>query len=593
VGSEIDFTGDIDWFRIDGEAGRTCVIDVAGLATLGGTLADPAVTVDDAGGAIHEHELEIRAAGGWNDLPGAREWRSGLVIEAETASAPGPGWSQWAVADGGNGHFYKLTDVGRNVTWGEASARATSAGGHLATITSAGENAWVSALVAAAGLEGAWIGGLQPRPETAAEPDGGWAWVTGEPFTYRNWAPRQPDNALWARDDSAAVDDDDGGAGTDAQAGFRLGGQDGPIYVQVRGDGSTIGSYSVAVREIAGEIGGDPATAAALGVGSRVGGTIDFADDRDWFRVEVTPGRTYVFDLEGAATGQGDLDRPRLGLHGPDGALVVEDYDQSGVGGNARILYTVPTGTGHVFLAARGEGQDDRGTYTLGARVDSGGAQTDLPELVEGRALPEAAIQPAGPVDGDVVVTWLGGSAGFDSAIGIVDTDDTDRLADSRLIFPSLEGLAPGASVTLEGIESGHLFLLPDGADRIKAIETLAPGALIFRNPETGDVLRPWEETAPDLLLSRDGRLDELFFDALFATDPNPYDPGNGLNPDGQAHATSGTFARAGGQTFQVVAFEDLVGAGGNHDFNDAAIALSPAPLTPEDLAAVREHLFG
>src|SRR5207249_2314405 len=39
---------------------------------------------------------------------------------------------------------------------------------------------------------GPWIGAFQ-RPGSQ-EPAGGWTWVTGEPFSYSNWSPGQPDN---------------------------------------------------------------------------------------------------------------------------------------------------------------------------------------------------------------------------------------------------------------------------------------------------------------------------------------------------------------------------------------------------------------
>src|SRR6185436_5173756 len=78
-----------------------------------------------------------------------------------------------------------------------ASLAATNRGGYLATITSAEENALVfnlanqDATVWYNGY-GPWLGGIQPTGST--EPAGGWSWVTGEPFTYQNWAPGQPNN---------------------------------------------------------------------------------------------------------------------------------------------------------------------------------------------------------------------------------------------------------------------------------------------------------------------------------------------------------------------------------------------------------------
>jgi hypothetical protein len=104
---------------------------------------------------------------------------------------------QWPIAQGGNGHFYEVVSAPAGVTWGDASLGATNRGGYLATITSAAENAFVfnlatqDAPVWYSGY-GPWLGGFQPAG--SAEPGGGWRWVTGEPFTYKNWTPGQPNN---------------------------------------------------------------------------------------------------------------------------------------------------------------------------------------------------------------------------------------------------------------------------------------------------------------------------------------------------------------------------------------------------------------
>jgi len=58
-------------------------------------------------------------------------------------------------------------------------------GGHLATITSEREQELITSLV---GNTSAWLGGSDDNL------DGSWSWVTGEPWTYENMGPGQPDN---------------------------------------------------------------------------------------------------------------------------------------------------------------------------------------------------------------------------------------------------------------------------------------------------------------------------------------------------------------------------------------------------------------
>jgi hypothetical protein len=66
------------------------------------------------------------------------------------------------------------------------------------TITSPEENRFVFGLIAGKpqffveGNYGPWIGGFQT--DSKVEPGGHWRWVTGEPFSYTDWAAGKPDN---------------------------------------------------------------------------------------------------------------------------------------------------------------------------------------------------------------------------------------------------------------------------------------------------------------------------------------------------------------------------------------------------------------
>jgi hypothetical protein len=122
-----------------------------------------------------------------------------LITPILCFSAPSE-WVQWDVSSGGNGHWYKPVPGFPGLTWTLANELAQAEGGYLATITSAEENAFVFSLVAndpqywnfCCNYSGAALGGLQQ--EGAPEPAGGWYWVTGEPWTYSNWYPGQPNN---------------------------------------------------------------------------------------------------------------------------------------------------------------------------------------------------------------------------------------------------------------------------------------------------------------------------------------------------------------------------------------------------------------
>lgn len=106
---------------------------------------------------------------------------------------------KWPVDYGGNGHYYLPIATKYPISWSDANSVANLLGGHLATITSVEENDFVFSLIddeiywyPSVNLRGPWIGGYQI--DGSFEPDGGWAWVTGEPFDYTNWDLGQPSN---------------------------------------------------------------------------------------------------------------------------------------------------------------------------------------------------------------------------------------------------------------------------------------------------------------------------------------------------------------------------------------------------------------
>ena len=82
-----------------------------------------------------------------------------------------------------NGNQYFLTT---STTWTDAQAQAIAAGGNLVTINDAAEQNWLSNVFGTTELF--WIG-LTDRVT-----EGVFQWVSGQPVTYTNWAPREPNN---------------------------------------------------------------------------------------------------------------------------------------------------------------------------------------------------------------------------------------------------------------------------------------------------------------------------------------------------------------------------------------------------------------
>jgi PEP-CTERM motif len=97
----------------------------------------------------------------------------------------------------GTGNYYEFVfDVG--ISWQNASTAAAGSSylgvsGHLATVTSAGENGFLVALIAAPSdvFAGGWLGGTSDNANV-------WTWAVGpeagQAFSYTNWNPAEQNN---------------------------------------------------------------------------------------------------------------------------------------------------------------------------------------------------------------------------------------------------------------------------------------------------------------------------------------------------------------------------------------------------------------
>lgn len=131
-----------------------------------------------------------------------------LIILGSVAANADP--VEWKVVDGGNGHFYELVLV-PGITWPAArDAANASSESNLVTITSAAENQFIVNNFDLTG-QNYWLGGFQTPGSSGVNI--GWQWVTGEPWSYTNWAGGEPN-------DSGGASGEDGSEDALAHAGF-------------------------------------------------------------------------------------------------------------------------------------------------------------------------------------------------------------------------------------------------------------------------------------------------------------------------------------------------------------------------------------
>lgn len=89
-----------------------------------------------------------------------------------------------------NGHYYYVYNLDTVTTWEEAKEYCESQGGYLATITSQEEDEFLYSYITDMGFESGLFG------LSNTDQDDAWTWVTGEPFSYENWASEEPAQQL-------------------------------------------------------------------------------------------------------------------------------------------------------------------------------------------------------------------------------------------------------------------------------------------------------------------------------------------------------------------------------------------------------------
>jgi hypothetical protein len=119
-----------------------------------------------------------------------------LAVAAGVSAAIGP------VVNPANGHFYELVSS-PGINWHDANTAAAAmnmggplCAGHLVTVTSASENAFIVSTFGASSLVTKWIGAYQAGANSSTV-NTGWQWVTGEAWSYTNWNAGEPNNGYY------------------------------------------------------------------------------------------------------------------------------------------------------------------------------------------------------------------------------------------------------------------------------------------------------------------------------------------------------------------------------------------------------------
>ncbi|TFW13308.1 DUF4214 domain-containing protein [Duganella callida] len=220
-------------------------------------------------------------------------------------------------------------------------------------------------------------------------------------------------------------------------------------------------------------------TRGVLEIARPLQGALHVSDDRDWIKVHLDAGRTYVFDLQGRYSGGGTLDTALASfslLNAGGGSVATASIPGGGGGSDPRIKY-VASVTGDFYLDVHnnyGASVDSVGTYTLSAvqtNLDTSGPRL----LASSVAAGATGVAPVGKI----VLTFdetvmAGGPITLTDSAGVVVAGNAGAqivVAGNTITFDPHAYLTPGKS---------YILNLPQGSVLDLAGNAAAPRSLGF-----------------------------------------------------------------------------------------------------------------
>jgi Ca2+-binding RTX toxin-like protein len=170
----------------------------------------------------------------------------------------------------------------------------------------------------------------------------------------------------------------------------------------------------------------DTSTTASLVAGSPRSGSIETEGDFDWFKVQLTAGKTYTVDMRGADSSAGTLADPHVYLHDASGQLIT-DNDDAGAGLDSLLTYKAAS-SGTFYVAASEHNGDATGTYQLALNAYNTPKPTTGNDTLTGTPGADTIDALAGndKVDGLAGDDRLTGGPGKDTLTGGTEADIFD-----------------------------------------------------------------------------------------------------------------------------------------------------------------------
>ena len=308
----IEAAGDSDWFKVTLTAGTQYVFDVGG-----GTLQSGQVSLYDANGNL--------VTTGSSAFPGAGAETTFTVTSSGTYYIAAAGVS------GSTGTYNVLESTTALDNTGNTATTATLAVGSSATGTLT-------------------VGGQHDLYKITL--NGGTQYV----FTAGGSAPSDVQVTIYDSTGKAVTNSNLGGTVDGHTAVFEPT-AGGTYYIGVSATEGGTGAFTVSAATSPFNYAGNTTTTGSIAAGGSVSSTISAPGQSEWFKISLTAGTNYVFDVAGSGGLSAGVE-----VYDANGNLLTQGYN-GGPGGGARTSFE-PTATGTYYVSASSF-LSSIGSYTL------------------------------------------------------------------------------------------------------------------------------------------------------------------------------------------------------------------------------------
>jgi hypothetical protein len=403
---ELSPGGDVDWYRMHVEQGQRYSITLDGVPGADGNAVDTMLGIYDAEGnqlAFNDDSNESLNSA----LRFSPQQSGDVFVEARAFAEDGVGRYRLAATSG---------PVPADAVGNDATTRARVTPGQTASgsIEAEGDVDWYRLSVRTGQRYHITLDGAGDANDALADP------------LLR----------VLDRDGAELAMSDDSEAGLNSALDFTPQ-RSGDVFIEARAFSDLyVGNYALNVtadRAPTDAVSAERNTRGRINVGQSVDGTLDFAADRDWYRVRLEEGQSYRFTLSGA--GDNGVSDTLVRVLGPDGAELGLD-DDGGDGLNSYLEFTAPS-SGNYYVEAGAFADASTGGYTLAARAGDvpADATTDAVLAAEGDWR-QGRLSPAGDRD------WyrVNLNEGQAVRVGVESTQTQDALGDPYIVVYGPDG---------------------------------------------------------------------------------------------------------------------------------------------------------